>query len=90
MSWLHEQHSIVLFVLGNLRLLVLRFASCEAVFDGAGIGGSSRSCLHAKHGILPFSLGKRSLLVLRMASCHADRRGRAPRTPKRASGASAH
>jgi hypothetical protein len=39
--------------------------------EGAGIGGSSRSCLHAKHGILPFSLGKRSLLVLRMASCHA-------------------
>jgi len=29
--------------LGKRSLLVLRFASCEAVFDGAGIGGSSRS-----------------------------------------------
>jgi hypothetical protein len=27
--------------------------------------------------------------VLRMASCHANQRGPAPRTPKRASGASA-
>ena len=57
----------------NLKhsLLVLHFASYEAVLDEPGIGGSSRSCLHAKHGILPFSLGKRSLLVLRFASCEA-------------------
>ena len=40
---LHEKHSILLFFLGNLRLLVTRFASCEAVIRVAGIGGSSRS-----------------------------------------------
>ena len=29
--------------LGKRSLLVLRFASCEAIVDGAGIGGSSTS-----------------------------------------------
>ena len=42
-SCVHEKHSILLFFLGKRSLLVLRFASCEAVLDGAGIGGSSRS-----------------------------------------------
>ena len=30
-SCIHEKHSIVLFFLGKRSLLVLRFASCEAV-----------------------------------------------------------
>jgi len=42
-GFLHEKHSFLLFFLGNLRLLVMRFASCEAVIRVAGIGGSSRS-----------------------------------------------
>ena len=42
-SCLHAKHGILPFSLGKRSLLVLRFASCEAVFDGAGIGGSSRS-----------------------------------------------
>jgi hypothetical protein len=58
-------------LLGKRSLLVLRFASCEAVVVEPGIGGSSRSCVHAKHDILSFFLGKRSLLVLRFASCEA-------------------
>ena len=70
-SCLHEKHSVLLFFLGKRSLLVLRFASCEAVIGEAGIGGSSRSCLHEKHSVLLFFLGKRSLLVLRFASCEA-------------------
>jgi hypothetical protein len=42
-SRFHEKHRIVRFFLGKRSLRVLRFASCEAVMDRAGIGGSSRS-----------------------------------------------
>jgi hypothetical protein len=43
-------------------------------YDGAGIGGSSRSLLHEKHSILLFFLGNLRSLVSCMASCHADLR----------------
>jgi hypothetical protein len=42
-SWIHEKHDILSFFLGKRSLLVLRFASYEAVLDEPGIGGSSRS-----------------------------------------------
>jgi hypothetical protein len=58
-------------LLGKRSLLVLRMASCHAVMDEPGIGGSSTSCIHEKHSIVLFFLGKRSLLVLRFASCEA-------------------
>jgi hypothetical protein len=32
-SCLHEKHSILLFFLGKRSLLVLRFASCEAISE---------------------------------------------------------
>jgi hypothetical protein len=66
---LYEKHDIVSFFLGKRSLLVLRFASCEPIIGGAGIGESSRSLLYEKHDIVSFFLGKRSLLVLRFASC---------------------
>jgi hypothetical protein len=36
-SCIHEKHDIVSFFLGKRSLLVLRFASCEAVFDEGGL-----------------------------------------------------
>ena len=57
MNSLHEQHGIQPFVLGTRSVPVLRFASCEAAMDGAGIGGSSgsvgRILAHATR-LLPF------------------------------------
>jgi hypothetical protein len=38
--------------LGKRSLLVLRMASCHAILDEPGIGGSSRSCIHEKHDIV--------------------------------------
>ena len=43
MSWFHEKHRILRLFLGKRSLQVLRFASCEAVMHGAGIGGNSKS-----------------------------------------------
>jgi hypothetical protein len=42
-SFLYAKHGILPFSLGKRSLLVLRFASCEAVSEEPGIGGSSRS-----------------------------------------------
>ena len=74
-------------------------AGSSASGAGAGIGGSSRSCIHEKHRIVsprradarpqPVSwqtqFAGAALRILRSSLG----RGRAPRTPKRASGASA-
>ena len=38
---LHAKHDILSFSLGKRSLPVLRFASCEAVVDGAGIDETS-------------------------------------------------
>ena len=73
-SCLYEKHSILLFFLGNLRLLVTRMASCHAGrmnCTQSGAGG----CLHEKHSFLLFFLGNLRLLVMRFASCEAVIRG---------------
>jgi hypothetical protein len=52
-------------------LLVLRFASCEAVLDEDGLPEYRSERIHEKHSIVLFFLGKHSLLVLRFTSCEA-------------------
>jgi hypothetical protein len=89
-SCVHAKHGILPFSLGKRSLLVLRFASCEAVLDEGGLPEHrselcSRETWHPAIFAWQTQFAGAALRILRSSLG----RGRAPRTPKRASGASA-